>query len=229
MCDYPHPDRSDVPIAVTATVLAVSSLFILLRLASKKWISGGLEWEDCIITCALLLSIVTTYFTATFCHEGFGKHIWDLNDGDLSKILENCQCLITFRMISTKHLIVYISENLYVIDLALSKISIVVFYLRIFPDNWFRYAALVTIVMITISTTIIFLMTVFSCHPVAYFWDKNLRGKCIDINSLAYANSGMSIAQDLIIIALPIPILLKLNISTKKKIGVGFMLTIGSL
>ena len=83
--------------------------------------------------------------------------------------------------------------------------------------------------MITTSTITIFLMTVFSCHPVAYFWDRDLHGQCLDINALAYANSGMSIAQDLIVIALPLPVLTKLNMSMKKKIGVVFMFAVGSL
>jgi len=83
--------------------------------------------------------------------------------------------------------------------------------------------------MIATSTIIIFLMTVFSCHPVAYFWDRDLHGQCLDVNALAYANSGMSIAQDLIIIALPLPVLTKLNISTKKKVGVAIMFAVGSL
>jgi uncharacterized membrane protein len=93
VCDYPHHDRSGVPITVTATVLTVTLIFIILRLASKQWVSGSLGWEDWIIACALLLSVVSTYFTVTFCKEGFGKHIWDLNDGDLSRILENCKFL----------------------------------------------------------------------------------------------------------------------------------------
>jgi hypothetical protein len=91
ICDYPHPDRSNVPIAVTAAVVTITSIFILLRLASKQWVSGGLAAEDWIIASALLLSFGSTYLTVTICHEGFGKHIWDLNDGDLSQILEYCK------------------------------------------------------------------------------------------------------------------------------------------
>ena len=91
VCDYPHPDRSDVPITVTAVVVTITSIFILLRLVSKRWVSGTLGAEDWIIALALLLSLGSTYFTITFCHEGFGKHIWDLDDGDLSHILKNCE------------------------------------------------------------------------------------------------------------------------------------------
>jgi hypothetical protein len=83
--------------------------------------------------------------------------------------------------------------------------------------------------MIATSTIVIFLMTVFSCHPVAYFWDRDLHGQCLDVNALAYANSGMSIAQDLIIIALPLPVLTKVNMSMKRKIGVAIMFAVGSL
>jgi hypothetical protein len=84
--------------------------------------------------------------------------------------------------------------------------------------------------MIALSTTIIFFMTVFSCHPVAFFWDRDVgRGTCLNVNKLAYANSAMSIIQDLLIIVIPLPVLVKLNIGRKKKIGVGFMFAIGSL
>jgi hypothetical protein len=133
------------------------------------------------------------------------------------------------RYTSSNKQLVYISENIYAVDLALSKIAISGFYLRIFPHKRFRYAAFGTIAMIPISTAIIFFATVFSCNPVAYFWDRDLHGTCLNVNALAYANSGMSIAQDLIIVALPLPVLHRLHMSLKKKIGVGIMLGVGSL
>jgi hypothetical protein len=87
-----------------------------------------------------------------------------------------------------------------------------------------------TIGLITLSTTIIFFMTIFSCHPVVFFWNKDIqRGTCLNVNTLAYANSAMSIFQDLLIILLPLPVLVKLNMGRKKKIGVGFMFAVGSL
>ena len=116
------------------------------------------------------------------------------------------------------------------IDLALTKISILVLYLRIFPHDTLRYGAIAIISLIALSTTIIFFMTIFSCHPVAFFWNKDIRrGTCLNVNALAYANSSMSIIQDLLIIALPLPVLVKMNMGRKKKIGVGFMFAVGGL
>jgi hypothetical protein len=125
--------------------------------------------------------------------------------------------------------LVFIAENVYVWNLTITKLSLLVFYVRIFPYSWFRWASFATIALIGVSTTIISFMTIFSCHPVPYFWDRDLRGTCLNVNALAYANSGMSIAQDLIIVLLPIPVLSKLNMGVKKKIGVGLMFAIGSL
>lgn len=54
-------------------------------------------------------------------------------------------------------------------------------------------------------------------------------GTCLDINALAYANSGLSIAQDIIIIALPVRVVWKMNMDTKKKWSVAFMFALGGL
>ena len=162
--------------------------------------------------------------------EGFGKHLWDLKDGDLSHFLEHCEFSPYLVGTDTDSHPVYIAENVYVWDLALTKISVLVFYLRIFPNTWFRYAAFATVGIITMSTTIISLMTIFSCRPIPYFWNRNIRGgHCPNVNALAYANSAMSIIQDLLIVALPLPVLVNLNMGKKKKIGVAFMFAVGSL
>jgi hypothetical protein len=77
-------------------------------------------------------------------HEGFGKHVHSLEDGNLLKILKNCEFqLLSF--LSCLTLIVYIAENIYVMVLAVTKLSILTFYLRIFHHQVFvRVAVRVT-------------------------------------------------------------------------------------
>jgi hypothetical protein len=162
--------------------------------------------------------------------EGFGRHIWDLADGGLLHILRSCKSTCFTTKGISKSWLVYIAESFYVITLASTKISVLLLYLRIFPHESFRRATFAIIGMIAISTTIIFFMTVFSCDPVAFFWNRDIRGgRCLNVNKLAYANSAMSIIQDLLIVSLPLPVLWKLNMGRKKKIGVGFMFAVGSL
>ena len=126
--------------------------------------------------------------------------------------------------------LVYIAENIYVVDLALSKLSILAFYLRVFQGYfYFRVAVFVTIALVAGSTATLSVLTIFQCQPLAYSWNKDLHGTCLDINALAYANAAMSILQDLIIVTLPIPVVLRLNMAKGKKLSVAFMFILGSL
>ena len=61
-------------------------------------------------------------------------------------------------------------------------------------------------------------------------WDRSIpNAKCISVKVLAYAVAGMGVGFDLIILALPVPELLKLKMSGKKKRHVLFMFSLGSM
>jgi hypothetical protein len=85
-------------------------------------------------------------------------------------------------------------------------------------------------VFIAICTVVLSSIAIFACQPISFFWDSDIKGgKCLDIKAAAYAASATSIVQDLIIVALPLPVLAKLQLSTRKKIEIGFMLALGSM
>jgi hypothetical protein len=108
-------------------------------------------------------------------HEGFGKHVHSLEDGNLLKILKNCEFQL-LSSLSCLTLIVYIAENIYVMVLAITKLSILAFYLRIFQHQvLFRAAVWVTAVIVIFSTGIISVLTIFSCRPINFFWDKDIK------------------------------------------------------
>jgi hypothetical protein len=144
---------------------------------------------------------------------GFGQHLYDLTDNALLRNLR----------------LFYIAEIFYVLILGLVKISLLLFYLRIFPYTSFRIAAWSVFAFIIISDLAIIFLTIFSCKPVRYFWNKDIHGgKCINITALAYANGALAIAQDVIILVLPLIYLPRMNMHLRKKIGVAFMFVVGS-
>ncbi len=51
----------------------------------------------------------------------------------------------------------------------------------------------------------------------------------MDVNALAYANSAMSMVQDVIIVVLPIPVVWRMNMDMRKKVGVGIMFGLGGM
>ncbi|KAL3428474.1 CFEM domain-containing protein [Phlyctema vagabunda] len=211
-CKLPHVSHTGQAFSFTIAAIVVATVFVSLRMLSRGWINKKFGAEDYVVLGALVLLIPAVAIAIMMTKYGFGRHIYDLEDGQLLQIL--------------KHF--YLAEIIYVVVLGLVKVSLVVFYLRMFPQVWFRNLAFGILGLIVLSTTIIFLLTVFSCKPVQYFWNKDLRGSCMDLNAIAYANAGLSIALDLIIISLPIPILLGMNLNRKRKLSVFAMFAIGS-
>jgi hypothetical protein len=125
--------------------------------------------------------------------------------------------------------VVYICWNLYVITLGLVKISLVVFYLQVFEDRRFRIVSWIVIGFISLSTIIIQLLTVFACTPVQSFWDRDIKGQCLDVGAIGFANSALAITQDLIILIMPMPSLWGLQMKRWRKIAVAFMFAVGAL
>lgn len=122
-------------------------------------------------------------------------------------------------------------QVLYVIIQKLVKLSILVSYLRIFPETirWFRISIYVTIGFSAGHGMLITLLTAFQCLPVSSIWNISITGKCIDIKSIIYAGTAFSIVDDLLIMTLPIPCFSSLRMGRLKKISIGMMFTIGSL
>jgi hypothetical protein len=115
-------------------------------------------------------------------------------------------------------------------ELAAIKISILLFYLRIFPGRAFRIATYTILGFVALSSIIVIFLQIFQCTPIAYNWDRSIKGgKCLNVNALTYSHAGMTIFQDFAILLLPIPELLGLKMEIKKKLGVIFIFQIGLL
>ncbi|PVH68951.1 hypothetical protein DL98DRAFT_396070, partial [Cadophora sp. DSE1049] len=215
VCKAPFQNRSQTIVSVFVAITAVASAFVAARFVHGSLWGNKLGLEDWVVTGGLLVCLCSHVLdlTTSVTSEGFGKHLYSLENGDLKKFLRDF----------------YIAENTYVIVLSVTKLSILFFYLRIFKYRyWFCVQVWATIAMICVSTAIILVMTIFSCHPINYFWDRDIKGgTCLDVNALAYANSAMSMAQDVIITLLPLREVLKLNMSQQKKVATSLMFALG--
>lgn len=72
---------------------------------------------------------------------------------------------------------------------------------------------------------------IFSCVPVAYFWDKSLKtgGWCLNEYALFHSFTSLNIVTDIIVLVLPIPYILKLQMRTARKVAIIGILLLGSL
>jgi hypothetical protein len=78
-----------------------------------------------------------------------------------------------------------------------------------------------------LTTTI---ATIFQCTPVSYYWNPTQPGFCGIIPlKFAFATSIINVVGDFIVVALPIPMVLKLDLPQGRKIGVCVIFLLGGI
>lgn len=125
----------------------------------------------------------------------------------------------------------YVDESFYITILALTKISVLFFLLRIFPQRGFRCACYGVMAWVATSGLVFLLLQINQCRPVQYVWEGWLGNfgphYCINVNALAYTAGAFSIAQDFAILVLPLPLLWKLNMAWKYKAEIVVTMSLG--
>ena len=121
------------------------------------------------------------------------------------------------------------TEMGYICVQSLAKMSILLFYGRVFPLKWFQGTLYVSIAFVLLHFIVFLMILTFQCTPVAFVWDRSLQGKCLPITAVSYVGGGLAIFEDMFILALPIPCLYKLQMSRRKRITLCVMFSIGSL
>lgn len=160
-----------------------------------------------------------------------GRHIEAVTTHEviqMSKVSQPSPYLYTLTNTTTQ--IFFASIIIYGLCAAAVKISILVQYIHIFHLSGVRIACYVVLFIVCgrgISATF---ATIFSCHPIAYFWDRTIsRGACIDDTLLWYCNSGFDITSDVAMIVIPIFPLIKLTMPFKQKLIVALLFVLGGL
>ena len=113
--------------------------------------------------------------------------------------------------------------------LTLTKISIVLQYLRVFVGNRIRYACWAALGLISLYGLETFTTAILTCIPVSAFWTMDPAAHCINKQFLWFFNAAMNILTDLIILALPMPVLSALKLPKRQKIGLMFIFALGGL
>ncbi|KAJ6175101.1 hypothetical protein N7485_004906 [Penicillium canescens] len=131
-----------------------------------------------------------------------------------------------------------LGDFFYQIGIGGFKVALCVSYLRLVSRTtrttygfiiWMVLA--ITILGHSASTFVV----LFNCKPISLSWDPTVPGKCLPSGPMNYSRAGVGIACDVIIMLLPIPLLLTLNIERLQKVGaiclflLGFFTTLCSV
>lgn len=188
-----------------------------MRLCSKFFIHSEFGLDDYFIATTLAAGIPSSVLTVHgLTSNGLGRDVWT----------------ITFTQITDFIHVFYVMEILYFAQVALLKLSLLFFYLRIFPGTKIRQLIWGTLAFNAVFGVVFVFVGIFQCRPISFYWknwDGEHEGKCIDVNAVGWANAAISILLDGWMLALPLSQIVGLNLNWKKKVGVASMFVVGTL
>ncbi|KAI4265199.1 MAG: hypothetical protein L6R35_007169 [Caloplaca aegaea] len=119
--------------------------------------------------------------------------------------------------------LLFIADMLYLISIMSTKIAILLIYKALFGvKRSFRYLCYGMMAIVTSYCVIFFFIFAFHCNPVQKAWHIiTYQGpsKCFGIGTIQIVIGGFNIVTDFIILIMPMPIILGLNMGWKRKIG----------
>jgi hypothetical protein len=110
------------------------------------------------------------------------------------------------------------------------KFSILAMYRRVFTISRGFNRALIIVGLIVLGWMIsVTIAQIFTCAPIEGAWDPMKAKHCIDQKKFYYGNAISNVITDVMLLAMPLPIVWKLNMSIKKKINVTLVFILGGL
>lgn len=216
-CDAPIRNKSKPYYALSISFGTISGAIVALRLFSKFLINSELGLDDYFIALTLGTGIPSSVLTVHgIISNGLGRDIWTITPKQITDFIH----------------VFYAMEILYFAQVALLKLSLLFFYLRIFPGPKIRRLLWATVISDVCFGIVFVFIAIFQCRPISYYWknwDGEHQGTCLNVNSLGWTNAAISILLDAWMLGLPMSQLVALQLHWKKKIGVGMMFVVGTL
>lgn len=216
-CGAPVRNHGGDYVVLSNVMIIVSAVFVVIRFAFKATVSrmdfGYDDW--CVLATlisAIPSAIVTVYGTVK---NGLGQDIWALTPQQITEMLKWF----------------YVMASLYFAQVMLLKLSLILFYVRVFPSKECQRLLWGTVVFVALWGTAFIIAAIFQCQPIHYFWTKwdgMHEGTCLDTQAIAASNAAISIALDFWVLGIPLWQLWGLKLHWKKKVAVAMMFCLGT-
>ncbi|KAK6517610.1 hypothetical protein TWF281_004259 [Arthrobotrys megalospora] len=243
--NYVNPENQTMQLmAIEITLCSITTIVMGLRLYSRGVLTKSIGSDDWLMTGALLgrtlvlprrrrlaklhtiirsllmpgnpIKVCAIGLTIANClapQWGWGVHLYDFK----------AEWIVPARKLAVA------TEVLFVPCVGLTKLSILVFYHRVFSSKsfrWFVYAGVAYVVAYSISS----IVTVFlQAIPLRAYWDKTIPGKFID-GQLAFVIFGvLNCLSDLYVFFLPIREVWGIQLPKKQRIGLILVFALGSV
>ena len=123
----------------------------------------------------------------------------------------------------------FIVPNLYVFTALAIKISILCLYRRIFTVRGFQRASLITGLVVVANATAAEVAALLVYRPITKFWSRLEPGSCFNFDTYYVAVQVTDVVIDTVILALPIRMVSKLQLSRTDKATILGVFLLGGL
>ncbi|KAI9041876.1 uncharacterized protein KD926_006422 [Aspergillus affinis] len=197
-------DRGKTYIDVSSVLVALSTVIVAVRVAAR-WAKSTLGWDDYVIC----ISIVIAY-------SMLGEAVYWARDGGLGKHLST----LTMEEKIMFQKCFFANEISYTLLVPSIKISILLLYRRIFPVRKFQIASWIVGGLVCTWCLAVFITVLLQCRPISLNWDKSQPGTCIDSKQFFFGNAISNLLIDVVILMMPIPMVLQLQLRTSQKLTI---------
>ena len=125
--------------------------------------------------------------------------------------------------------ILFGTQIFYISSFVATKLSFVFFYLEIFPSATYRNINYVLGCVLVAEFVGEIAVVCSQCAPLRKAWDIETPGKCLNLLTFFYVTFAFKLVTDIVLFALPIPMLKGLKVSLARKAGVMLMFSLGLL
>jgi hypothetical protein len=137
---------------------------------------------------------------------------------------------MTFEEFTSMWKITYAFVIIFATSVSVTKLSILLFYRRIFGTNWMYWVCMFLVVGYEVAIVVAFLS---GCRPISYFWEAYTNpdavGTCIDMPRFYFINGVCATIIDVLILLVPFKVIYNLKMPTSKKVSVYAILVLGAL
>lgn len=216
--DNPLTDASMVRNAywIFGLEFAIATVFLGQRMYTNAVILRKFLIDDYLILFAWVLSIAAqSCLLNAYSRKLLGVHAWEM------PIDSNTQA----------NLLVMCTTLTYIPTTILSKLTLCFFYYRLSPSLWYQYSVYFTGFLCSASLVGIWFSVLFACKPIAAGWDVRMSvgATCINRPPIYITQAAFGCITDVMLLVLPIPTVIGLQMSTRQKLGLVGLFAIGSI
>ncbi|KFA52835.1 hypothetical protein S40293_10434 [Stachybotrys chartarum IBT 40293] len=200
--------------AALVTLFVFSLLILASRFVSGAFTHVTLWWDDLANVGAMSACLSNFIVLQTMISTGAGHDTWSLTPDDVAKIMAG----------------VYAFSITYIMARLLIRLSILLFFLRIFDLPRAKPVFVGTMVLVTMEALCFLCLSAFHCRPIAYTWQRWTNadgGQCLDGKAIAYSSSIIGLVVDFGILFAPLAYIPRLKLRTVDKLWAFVMFQAG--